>query len=271
MEQTIGKRMPTYFLSHGGGPWPWMDGPFRDAYADLEASLKEMPGQVGTRPTAILMISGHWIERDFTVMTSPAPGMIYDYGGFPAHTYHIRYGAPGSPRLAERVRTLLAGAGFGVGEDSERGFDHGAFVPLAVAYPKADIPVVQLSLRADFDPAIHLDAGRALSVLRDEGVLIVGSGLSYHNLRRFDDRAMEPSHEFDAWLRRTVLESSPEGRAGGLLQWAQAPSARFAHPMEDHLIPLMVAAGAAEKDPASMVYHEDAFFGGIAVSSFRFG
>jgi len=154
---------------------------------------------------------------------------------------------------------------------TKRGFDHGTFSPLAAMYPGADVPVLQLSIRADYDVEAHIAAGRALVPLRDKAVLIVASGLSYHNLRRFGAAGQHPSHEFDAWLTETLCGSVGKPRSEQLRSWTTAPSARLAHPDEDHLIPLMVAVGAAEDEPAQRVYHEDAFFGALAVSSYRFG
>ena len=241
------------------------------AYDRLEASLQQIPRDLGRTPKAVLVISGHWEEPDFTVMTTALPPMIYDYSGFPEHTYKIQYTAPGSPQTAGRVRQLIAAAGFPVHVDDTRGFDHGTFSPLAVIYPQADVPVFQLSMKSGYDPATHLAIGRALAPLRDEGVLIVGSGLSYHNLRAFGPQARQPSAAFDQWLDETLVHSTPEQRDVRLLAWAKAPSARAAHPREDHLLPLMVAVGAADRESGARVYHEDEFMGGIAVSSFRFG
>jgi aromatic ring-opening dioxygenase catalytic subunit (LigB family) len=262
--------LPTYFISHGGGPWPWLKQEM-PGFDQLEASLQEMSREIGITPKAILVISGHWEERNFTVMASPAPPMLYDYSGFPEHTYHIKYSAPGSPQIARRVQELLEKAGFQTHSDNFRGFDHGVFAPLVVAYPEANVPVLQLSLRRDYDPEAHLAAGRALAPLRKEGVLIIGSGLSYHNLRQMGPQASIPSRQFDEWLTDAVCGSKSEERNLKLLNWSNAPSARLAHPREDHLIPLLVAVGAAEAEPGDRVYHEDSFFGGVAVSSFRFG
>lgn len=264
-------KLPTYFISHGGGPWPYMKAETGRTYDQLEASLVAIARELGAKPKAVLMISGHWEAPEFTVMTSPEPPMVYDYSGFPAHTYRVRYAAPGSPALAKRVETLLQGAGVPVREDAQRGYDHGAFTPLAVMYPEADVPVVQLSLKHGYDPRAHLAVGRALAPLRDEGVLIVGSGLSYHNLfEMWSPRAKDASARFDAWLQE-ALAASPAERREQLLRWDQAPAARQAHPQEDHLIPLMVAVGAAEEEPAEVVYHQDDFFGQVTASSFRFG
>ena len=264
-------RMPTYFISHGGGPWPWLEHRPGFDYGALRDSLARMPGELPAPAVAVLCVSGHWEAAAFTVMTSAAPTMYYDYYGFPEHTYRISYRAPGAPLLAGRVGELLGAAGIELREDGERGFDHGTFVPLAVMYPEADLPVVQLSIRADFDPEAHLALGRALAPLRDEGVLVVGSGLSFHNLRALGPVAKEPSARFDEWLTGTVVDGSPAERAGRLAAWEQAPFARFCHPREDHLIPLLVAAGAAEEEAAVRTYHETGFAGGVTASSYRFG
>lgn len=262
-------KLPTYFISHGGGPWPWMD-ERRASMKVLADSLADMPRQIGVTPKAVLMVSGHWEESAYTVMASPKPPMLYDYGGFPPHTYQIHYDAPGSPELAQRVQGLIEAAGLPAASDAQRGFDHGSFVPLYVIYPKADVPVVQLSLRKTFDPLEHVALGRALAPLREEGVLIVGSGLSYHNLRRLGPPAVAPSAAFDAWLQETLLQSGTAERVERLGQWESAPAARICHPREEHLIPLMVALGAAENEAAECVYHEVGGFTGT-VSSFRFG
>ncbi len=263
-------RLPTYFISHGGGPWPYVPD-MRRAMHVLEASLQDIPRQLGTTPAAILVISAHWEESAFTLMSSEAPPMLYDYGGFPEHTYHVVYPAPGSAALAQRAQSLIAAAGMPAKLDAERGFDHGTFCPLVVMYPAANVPIVQLSLRASLDPAEHLALGRALAPLRDEGVLIVGSGLSYHNLRALGPAGHAPSAAFDGWLQDTLIAATPVERSIQLIEWTKAPAARHAHPREEHLIPLMVAVGAAEGEPGACVYHEEAAFGNIVASSFRFG
>lgn len=266
-------RLPTFYLSHGAGPWPYMSGVFRQYFAQLELSLRQLPAQLPATPQAILVISGHWEERDFAVMASPMPPMVYDFAGFGEELYRIRYPAPGSPALARRVQSLIQQAGLATHLDGERGFDHGTYAVLAVTHPAADVPVIQLSMRWDYDPEAHWKLGRALAPLRDEGVLILGSGSSYHNLRQFHakTRAREESARFDAWLRQTLLESSPQQRLQRLIEWETAPSARFAHPQEDHLIPLHVALGAAEEEPACLIYSEEGFMDAITVSSYRFG
>lgn len=268
----LSKRLPTYFISHGGGPWPWLkkEMPF---YDKLEASLAEMPNQIGIQPAAILMISAHWEESDFAVQTHARPGMIYDYGGFPEHTYHLKYSSPGAPKVAARITELITAAGFANHQDPARGYDHGMFSPMAAIYPNADVPVLQLSIREDYDPAAHVEIGRALAPLRDEGVLIVGSGLSYHNLRLFgkNETARQASKEFDGWLHEVLSDASTDKKFQRLENWEDAPSARICHPREDHLIPLMVAYGAAENEKCKTVYHETDFMGALTVSSFCFG
>lgn len=264
-------QQPVFFLSHGGGPWPWLDGPFRRSFDWLEASLKALPAQLPEPPRAILVVSGHWEEPRFTVSTAAHPPMVFDYFGFPEHTYRISYPAPGAPELAERVVALAAAAGIAMDRDPERGFDHGTFSMLQPIWPDAHVPVLSVSLRADYDPAAHIAFGRALAPLRDEGVLIIGSGFTYHNLRRFDETALQPSAAFDGWLRHVLTDLPPAERTAALLGWSEAPSARIAHPREDHLIPLMVAVGAAEGEPGLCIYSEDAMRGAITASSYRFG
>lgn len=265
-------RLPTYFISHGGGPWPYMTGEFRENLAPLEQSLLAMRAELGETPRAVLVVSGHWEERGFAISSGARPGMVYDYSGFPEYLYHIKYAAPGSPEVAQRVRELLHVGGVEARLDPTRGFDHGTFSIMKPLYPEEAMPVVQLSVDAGLDPALHLAVGRALAPLRDEGVLIVGSGLSFHNLRLMWSRGgHEPSRQFDAWLQETLVRAAPRERARRLVDWSRAPAARVAHPREDHLIPLMVVVGAAEEAAGVATYHQTDLVGGITASSFRFG
>jgi aromatic ring-opening dioxygenase catalytic subunit (LigB family) len=195
--------------------------------------------------------------------------MLYDYYGFPPESYTITWPAPGSPSLAARVRALLGEAGIDTAADAARGYDHGTFVPLKLTYPEADIPAVQLSLREGLDPAEHVAIGRALEPLRDEGIFIVASGMTFHNLRAFrDPRAGAVSEAFDAWLRESLV-LAPDARDERLARWTSAPAARAAHPREEHLIPLMVAAGAAGQDRAVVAFNDT--FTGIRLSAYHFG
>jgi aromatic ring-opening dioxygenase catalytic subunit (LigB family) len=243
----------------------------RRHHENLEASLKGFSRDVNGDVKAILMVSAHWEDRDFAVMSSPKPPMIYDYGGFPPEMYRIEYPAPGSPQLAARIHALIDNAGLPTRLDPERGFDHGTYALLAVTHPQADVPVVQVAIRSDFDPDAHLALGRALAPLRSEGVLIIGSGSSYHNMRSGND-AGEAAMQFDAWLKSALVDSTPQERTAQLREWEhRAPFARQAHPTEDHLIPLHVVVGAAAGERARVMYHEDGVFGNWSLSSYRFG
>jgi aromatic ring-opening dioxygenase catalytic subunit (LigB family) len=239
-------------------------------YDELARSLREIPTQLSLVPKAILVVTAHWVEREFVISSHPHPAMIYDYGGFPEKYYHVQYKAPGSPELAARAHDLLNAANLPTRLDPERGFDHGTYTVVQPMFPNANVPVVQLSIHRKFDPETHMRAGQALAPLRREGILIVGSGLSYHNLGAFGSSARVVSREFDRWLQHAMGCPARE-RKEQLCAWNQAPSSRKAHPREDHLLPLHVALGAAEAEPATVIYHEDDFFGGVCVSSFRFG
>tara|TARA_R100000149_G_C5879629_1_gene144198 strand:- start:4429 stop:5175 length:747 start_codon:yes stop_codon:yes gene_type:complete len=244
----------------------------REKYAVLTKALQDIPRQLSKKPDAIIMVSAHWEGNGtFLVMGSPNPPMYYDYYNFPEHTYQVRYPAPGSPDLAHELVQLVGEAGLPIAIDNQRGFDHGAFVPLHVMFPAADIPVVQLSIETNFDPELHLALGRALAPLRQKNILILGSGLSYHNLREIRTIGAEPSAQFDAWLQKVLVSSSVTERTNQLKLWETAPAARRAHPREDHLLPLMVAVGAAENEPGVCVHHEVTAFANITASSFRFG
>lgn len=268
------KRQPSFFIPHGGGPcffmdWTW--GP-RDTWDATKHFLEGLRASLSEKPKALLVISGHWEETSFTASAAEDPQLIFDYSGFPEHTYKLTWPAPGNPELAQRVTRMLHDAGLPAAVSKTRGYDHGVFVPLKVAFPAADIPVVTLSLAAapagQLDPAAHLAAGRALAPLRDEGVLIVGSGMSFHNLRAY----MRPgtrdlAREFDWWLTKAV-ESPAQQRDNLLKNWEQAPHARFAHPREEHLIPLMVATGAGGDAPGKRIFTGEPM--DAAISAYRF-
>ena len=268
-------RMPSLYIPHGGGPCFFMDTPPglpRDLWDRMAAYLRGIDASLGVRPKAVLVISGHWETERPTVNTSPRPPLLFDYYGFPEHTYRLTYPVAGSPAVARRVREVLSTAGSPCDEEPERGVDHGVFIPFKLIYPDADVPIVQLSLNRNLDASTHLNLGRALAPLRDEGVLIVGSGMSYHNLRDLfspDPRAMSAAAEFDAWLNEAVTESDPAARDRKLAAWHQAPGARAAHPRPEHLIPLMVAAGAAGEDPGRRTYNQPLL--GKPISGFQFG
>jgi len=264
------QRQPSLFLPHGGGPcffmdWTW--GP-ADTWHKTQHFLEGIAATLPEPPKALLVISGHWEEPAFTASPAPEPKLIFDYSGFPEHTYRLAWPAPGDPELAAQVKSLLSEAGLPAALSLNRGFDHGVFVPLKVAFPQAEIPVVTLSLAASLDPALHLAAGRALAPLRDQGVLIVASGMSFHNLRGyFRPETPERARAFDAWLTRAV-ESQAAERAAQLTEWRSAPFAAYAHPREEHLIPLLVAAGAGGDAPGRRIFSDEPM--GAAISAYRF-
>jgi aromatic ring-opening dioxygenase catalytic subunit (LigB family) len=232
-----------------------MDDP---GHAQLTAFLRRIPERLG-RPDAILVISAHW-ETDVPTVTAGAhPALIYDYYGFPEETYRIQYPAPGNPALAGRVCTLLSEHSTACRQDDDRGFDHGLFIPLKLMYPVADIPCIQLSLRKGLDPATHISMGKALSSLLDEDLLVLGSGLSFHNMRALMDPThgdKQDEHAFHNWLVETCTarELAAEERLQRLVNWEEAPGARFCHPREGHLLPLHVCHGMAPDTPAEVVF-----------------
>lgn len=264
--------LPTLFIPHGGGPCFFMDpegGPPDPMWRPMQAYLAVLIDSLPERPKAILLVSGHWEEREVTVHVGDGQPLLYDYGGFPEHTYRLRWDAPGAPDVAARAKALIEGAGFPVGEERERGWDHGVFIPMKVAVPAADIPLVQLSLRRDLDPAAHVAIGRALAPLRHEGVLIVGSGMSFHNLRERGGHVTARADEWDAALTDAVTDPDPGRRAERVIAWDTLPNAKFAHPREEHLLPLMVALGAGGEGPATLDFRDHVL--GWAVSGYRFG
>jgi aromatic ring-opening dioxygenase catalytic subunit (LigB family) len=265
-------RQPVIYVPHGGGPWPFVELPgFISAQdvATMRAYFEDLPRQLPAPPKALLVISAHWEEPTPTVLTSAQPPILYDYGGFPPESYEITWPAPGDPALAARVVELLGAAGIATKTDGRRGFDHGTFIPFKLSWPKADVPTIQLSLKAGLDPAAHLAIGRALAPLRDEGVLILGSGMSYHNMRDFrTGGGHRASQIFAAWLEEAAT-ADPATRAQRLTDWAAAPSARQAHPREEHLLPLMVVAGAAGDDVGRVTFSED--WMQTRISAFHFG
>lgn len=243
------------YISHGGGPLPVLG----DAgHCDMVDTLAKIAAAV-ERPSAIVLISAHWEEASPTVTGAERPSLIYDYYGFPKASYEIRYPAPGNPVLAGRVHDLLRDHGMQAALDGERGFDHGMFVPLKIMYPDADVPCVQLSLLNNLDPARHVLMGQALSPLREDDVLVIGSGFSFHNMKAFfqpsTGEARSLNESFDRWLTETCTDPGldEDERRRRLVDWAGAPGARFCHPREEHLLPLHVCYGVAQS-AASQVF-----------------
>lgn len=244
------------YFSHGGGPLPILGDPGHKAMLDF---MKKLPSRL-RKPQAILVISAHWEENAATLMGAPNPEMFYDYYGFPDEAYTITYPAPGSPALAERIAGILKENAIPSRIDPERGFDHGLFIPLKMMYPQADIPSLQLSLLRGLNPAAHLALGKALRSLMNENILVIGSGFSFHNLRAFGwngDSFPDPANDaFQDWLIETCTAPMPQaGREKRLVEWEKAPSARYCHPREEHLLPVHVCLGMADK-PAELVFDD---------------
>ncbi len=253
-------RMPSLYLSHGA---PYLaDDPIWPG--ELAAWSADLP-----KPKAILMVSAHWEEAPLTISATTTVPLVYDFHGFPDHYYDVRYAAPGAPELAERIRKLLRGPTTPVRQDEARGLDHGAYVPLVEMFPDADVPVLQISMPT-LDPSELLLIGRKLAPLRDEGVLIVGSGFFTHNLRALDPSGGVTSvmAEFDDWGRR-ALEA---GDLDALLDFEhKAPAWRLAHPRTEHFAPLFVALGAGADDLDSQRTVIDGFWMGLAKRSIQLG
>lgn len=232
------------YIPHGGGPLPLLGD---KSHQELIDFLKNITPSLG-KPSTILVISAHWEEASATITSGETPALIYDYGGFPDEAYKIKYPAPGNPQLAEKLFNLLQNNGVEAKLDNKRGFDHGLFIPMKIMFPDASIPCVQLSLLNSLDPKEHIRIGKALAELRNENLLIIGSGLSFHNMRAFFESkgvVDDKNEEFERWLINTCTNNniSENDREQRLEQWSEAPFARYCHPREEHLLPLHVCYG----------------------------
>lgn len=251
-------RAPVLYLPHGGGPMPLMDDP---AHRGLIAFLRQLPATYA-RPDAIVIISAHWEATYPSVYAGEQHGMLFDYYGFPPETYHFNYPAPGSPEVARLISDALREAGLPCAAETQRGFDHGVFVPMLLLYPEAEIPVLQLSLLKGLDAAAHLRMGKALSGLRDQNILFVGSGMSFHNLQAIfageQPQLRAASDQFHQWLLNTVSDpvTTAQQKENALAQWDKAPYAQFCHPRAEHLMPLHVCAGIGNNAPAQVLFDE---------------
>ena len=253
------------YFSHGGGPLPILGDASHKAMVDFMARL---PSQL-TKPDAILVISAHWEETAATLLGAQNPSMFYDYYGFPDEAYEITYPAPGSPELANKIAGCLKENNIPTRIDPQRGFDHGLFIPLKLMYPQADIPSLQLSLLRGLNPAAHIALGKALRKLMNENILVIGSGFSFHNLRAFswqENSASDPANDiFQDWLIEVCTGPLPQlEREQRLIEWEKAPSARYCHPREEHLLPLHVCLGMADK-PAKVIF-DDQILGKRAIA-----
>lgn len=249
-------RFPSVFVNHGGGPLPLMG-----QQPHLAANMKEIVHKFlpKAEPKAIVVVSAHWESNPIKIASSASPQMYFDYGGFPPHTYEYEYPAPGSPELAQKIHNLLQDEGLESQLDDKRGYDHGVFVPLMIMFPEANIPVVCVSLHSSLDPVKNIQIGKALSPLRDEGVLILGSGLTFHNMHAFfnsSNRSVQASKDFNGWLKTTIMENSSEHYMEALKKWAEAPGGRISHPREEHLLPLLVIAAAGGMDATPTVVYD---------------
>ena len=255
------------YFSHGGGPLPILGDPTHTAMVEF---MKQLPTRI-PRPEAILVVSAHWEETAATVLGALEPELYYDYYGFPDEAYDLTYPAKGNPPLAKRIVELLADARIPAGIDSERGFDHGLYIPLMLMYPEADIPSLQLSLVRGLDPATHIDLGRALRELMKDNILVIGSGFSFHNMKAFVWDGSDPddasNNAFQDWLVDACTKPlSPAERKSRFVQWEQAPSARFCHPREEHLLPLHVCVGMAGDGAVATKIFDDYILGKRAVA-----
>ena len=254
--------LPSLFISHGSPMLPLTEAPARTFLQHLAATLE--------RPKAILVASAHWETRKPAVNAVVRNDTIHDFSGFPPALYRLSYPAPGDPKLAERVGTLLHAAGLATEIDHTRGLDHGAWVPLLLAYPDADIPVLQVSVQTPLGPAHHVRLGEALAPLRAEGVLVIGSGSWTHDLRRFRGQAIDAPEApdvvaFSDWMDTALTE----GRRDDLLSYrTKAPHAAQEHPTEEHLLPLFVAMGAGGATPRRI--HQSASYGILRMDAYSF-
>lgn len=257
-------RQPALFISHGAPTLALEPGPTRDALAALGAALEP--------PRAILVLSAHWETATPAISTAEQPDTIHDFRGFPEALYRVRYLAPGAPQLAARAAQLLAAADMPAAAAPDRGLDHGAWVPLMLMFPRAGIPVTQISVQPQSGPAHHFRIGEALRPLRDEGVLILASGSVTHNLREFGhhDYAGAPPHwvsGFNDWLAERLAAADHEA----LLDYrSRAPHAARNHPTEEHLLPLFAALGAAIPGVAPRRIHAGYTYGVIGMDAWRF-
>lgn len=263
MSQIAQALSPVLFLPHGGGPLPILGD---KGHEKMVSFLKEIASEL-SEPSAILVISAHWEEEQATITSGNHPEIIYDYYGFPAEAYQIQYAAPGNSGLANEICTQLTASGVPARLDEQRGFDHGLFVPLKLMFPQARIPCIQLSLLKNLSPRMHIALGKAIASLRERNILIIGSGMSFHNLKTVFSSSIDSSKQndaFDHWLIETcahpgILSAVREQR---LIEWQKAPFARFCHPREEHLLPLHVCYGVAcAGTPVAKVVFNDEVMG----------
>lgn len=253
MKSKIDTGLTVLYIPHGGGPLPLLN---HKGHLELIQFLKEIPEQL-EQPDTIIIVSAHWEQSIPTLTASASPPLIYDYNGFAPEAYEIDYPAPGNPRIAEKLLSILERQNIHAQLDKRWGFDHGVFVPLKLMYPDARIPCIQLSLINGLDPLQHINLGCALKELRDEKILVLGSGFSFHNMKTFSQTGIDSKNvEFDQWLVETMTDPllSTSNRKDRLINWQDAPHSKYCHPREEHLLPLHVCYGITEM-PARLVFH----------------
>lgn len=244
------------FISHGGGPLPLLNDMYHQEMVQI---LREIESVI-VKPKAIVVVSAHWEENKITLTGNRNPELIYDYEGFPRQSYNIEYDAPGNPELSNSIFMHLKEQNFDVELDNERGWDHGVFVPLKLLYPDAEIPIIQISLISGLDPEKHIQLGKALQNILNEDTLLIGSGFTFHNMSmvysHFDTEKRQLNQSFENWLKTTLMDNnlSDADKANELINWENAPGARFCHPREEHLLPLHVCYGYSGKE-AIKSYH----------------
>ncbi|MDP2713698.1 class III extradiol ring-cleavage dioxygenase [Rheinheimera sp.] len=246
---------PVLYLPHGGGPLPLLGDPDHRA---LTQFLTQLGDKLAT-PAAILVISAHWESPQPALTAAENPSLLFDYSGFPAQSYQLSYPAPGAPQLAVQIAEQLQQAGFAAELNPGRGWDHGVFVPLLLLRPQADIPVLQLSLLKGLDAKTHIALGEAISFLRQQNVLIIGSGMSFHNMQAFFNANLVSDSQLEAFNQYFIDSLQPQysyaEQAKRLINWQQAPDARLMHPREEHLLPLHVCFGAAKGSTAQVLFN----------------
>lgn len=244
--KTHSKEGQIVYFSHGGGPLPILNDPTHESMLTF---MKALPEKIH-RPEGIIVFSAHWEEDTVTIQSGDDPGIMYDYYGFPKAAYEIKYPAKGSQSLAKKVSEAFDLSNIPYRLDDKRAYDHGSYIPLKMMYPKADIPVIQVSLNHNLDPLTHLNIGKSLRPLLKENILIIGSGFSFHNMRAYDFTGKNAKDERNDAFQDRLIEiccrMGEEDKKESLETWEDLPYARYCHPREEHLLPLHVCVGLSE-------------------------